>query len=83
MYVDSRFGNVDLDQVRLGGRAVREWPREDLERELLRLGVPVAPGSGRDFMGFVYGAWLKEVQEGKREAPAEEVKKSDLKMVRM
>ena len=55
---------IDLDQVVFRGRPIRQWGRDELEAELLRLGVPIALGSGRDAMALAYHDWRSALDKG-------------------
>jgi hypothetical protein len=55
---------IDLDKVQLRGRPIRSWGRDELEAELLRIGIDVPQGAGRDGMAIAYHRWLKSVTDG-------------------
>jgi hypothetical protein len=55
---------IDLDKVQLRGRPIRQWGRDELEAELLRIGIDVPQGAGRDGMAIAYHRWLKSVTDG-------------------
>jgi len=56
---------IDLDQVKFRGRPIRQIDRDELERELLKLGLDIQPGAGRDGMAVTYAWWLKELTDGR------------------